>query len=191
MSMASKILKTLKTMLQAMRRQENVSAPPRTYDAEAMNNGDFIEISTYSGYRSRVRDPETPSHKLPPDVDDLTLGLTVRQALEMSRSLSLEEMNAYRNLDTLKVNYENWVDGMMKHCNYKSRRALFKNMKSCGISLKDDIITIRPSNHERLEGWSGDGLSEEDRVKLPADCTDAELGAGLRLAFSRCLPKSQ
>lgn len=191
MSMASKILRPFKALLGMARRREHVPEPSPTYRADAKTNGDFIEISTYSSYGLSIRDPEAPSHKLPPDVDDLTLGLTVRKALKMSRSLSSEEMNAYGNLDTLKVNYENWVDGMMKHCDYKSRRALFKNMKRCGISLKDDIITIRPSNHERLEGWSGDGLSEEDRVKLPADCTDAELGAGLRLAFSRCLPRSQ
>ncbi|MCT7051686.1 contact-dependent growth inhibition system immunity protein, partial [Salmonella enterica] len=47
-------------------------------------------------------------------------------------------------------------------------------------------ITIRPSFHEKLEAWSGDRISETDNVVLAVDSTPAEIGAGLRLALSRC-----
>ncbi|NDL44379.1 contact-dependent growth inhibition system immunity protein, partial [Photorhabdus laumondii] len=43
-----------------------------------------------------------------------------------------------------------------------------------------------PSSHEKLEGWSGDGISVADYVVIPADSSPEEVGAALRLAFSRC-----
>jgi len=59
-------------------------------------------------------------------------------------------------------------------------------MKSCGIELDGNIIIIRPSYHEKLEAWGGNGFTEKDYVKIPVDSSLAEIGAGLRLAFSRC-----
>ncbi|HFV6450034.1 TPA: contact-dependent growth inhibition system immunity protein, partial [Escherichia coli] len=66
------------------------------------------------------------------------------------------------------------------------KRALFKNMKKVGIHLVNDVITIRPSFHEKLEAWSGNRINESDYVVLPADSSPTEIGSGLRLALSRC-----
>ncbi len=44
-----------------------------------------------------------------------------------------------------------------------------KNMKKVGIHLVNDVITIRPSFHEKLEAWSGNRINESDYVVLPAD----------------------
>ncbi|WP_249819435.1 contact-dependent growth inhibition system immunity protein, partial [Escherichia coli] len=54
------------------------------------------------------------------------------------------------------------------------------------IHLVNDVITIRPSFHEKLEAWSGNRINESDYVVLPADSSPTEIGSGLRLALSRC-----
>ncbi|XBS71987.1 contact-dependent growth inhibition system immunity protein [Acerihabitans sp. KWT182] len=47
-------------------------------------------------------------------------------------------------------------------------------------------LRISPSQHEKRDAWSGDGLTDADDPVLPADSSPAEIGAALRLAFSRC-----
>jgi hypothetical protein len=60
-------------------------------------------------------------------------------------------------------------------------------MKSCDIECSGGIITIGPTKHEKLEGWGrtkGDGIED---VVIPPNSPPAEVGAALRLAFSRCI----
>lgn len=59
-------------------------------------------------------------------------------------------------------------------------------MKSCDIEEREGMITIGPNNHEKLEAWGrekGDGIED---VVIAASSSHAEIGAALRLAFSRC-----
>lgn len=152
--------------------------------ADAKHNGDFISIETYSGYALEMADPAAPEYLFEPNVSDESLGQAVLHALNQSRFLSLEEAKTLRM--TVEKNYADWVQKLMTQYGYKTKRALFKNMKSCGIECHEGIITIRPSHHEKLEGWGGTGISPDSYVKLSADASPAEVGAGLRLAFSRC-----
>jgi len=74
----------------------------------------------------------------------------------------------------------------MDRYGYRTKRALFKNMKSCGILAEGDVIIISPSRHEKLEAWGrekGDGIED---VVIEANRSPSEIGAALRLAFSRC-----
>lgn len=186
--MRASLIGIMNALKNLWREKDVMNEPPLVFWASAENNGDFILVETYSGYRSCAYDPEGKQHFLLPDSDDETLGAALHAALAKSRRMTLDEVRVFFDRDGLQQRYDAWVKNLMSRYGYKTRRALFKNMKSCGVELQDGVITIRPSNHERLEGWSGDGIAEEDRVKLPADCSDAELGAGLRLAFSRCIP---
>ena len=74
----------------------------------------------------------------------------------------------------------------MERYGYKTKRALFKDMKKCSIESNRGQITIRPSYHEKLEAWSGKGVSESDYVIIPSGSSPSDVGAALRLAFSRC-----
>ncbi|MBS0271758.1 MAG: CdiI family contact-dependent growth inhibition immunity protein [Proteobacteria bacterium] len=153
--------------------------------AGASDNGDFISVETYSSYSLAIGDPTVTEYLLSPEASDEELGCAVLGSLRQSRFLSFEEEGYL--LENATSNYKLWVEKLMTTYGYKTKRALFKNMKSCGVECKDNIITIRPSNHEKLEGWSGDGISQEDYVKVPSDSPPAEIGRALRLAFSRCI----
>ena len=144
----------------------------------------FYGFKAYSGYALQFEDPEADEILLDLEVSDEMLGQTVLDTLKQSRYLSRND--AWILQQEAQKKYQEWVQNMMKRYGYKGKRALFKNMKSCGVNLKNNLITIKPSKHDRLEGWSGDGFTEEDYVKIAADSPPAEIGVALRLAFTRC-----
>jgi hypothetical protein len=166
--------------------------------ANAKFNGDFILVETFSGYTSSMRDPKGKQRFLAPDANDEELGLAVLDALASSRFVlpgprtdvwihpdAGFDMELYDYRQTA-ARYAAWTKDLMARYGYKTKRALFKNMKSCSIERKGGTITISPSHHEKLEAWSrekDDGI--EDAV-IAADAKPAEIGAALRLAFSRC-----
>ena len=50
----------------------------------------------------------------------------------------------------------------------------------------NDLITISPNHHEKLEAWSGNGFTKADNDVIPANSSPAEVGAAFRVVFSRC-----
>jgi hypothetical protein len=130
-------------------------------------------------------DPDSSQHLLPLDANDEALGLAVQDALAHSRLLTMEEIAVFFNLVHSKASYDAWVADLMARYDYKTRRALFKRMLSCGVRLHEGVITFAPSRKDRLEAW--EGLSKEANVVIAADCSPAEIGAALRRAMSRCL----
>lgn len=171
----------------------------RAYWASAFCNGDFICVKTYSGYNGGRGDPKGKQHLLAPDASDESLGLAVLDAMAHSRFVlgvprpgsvyppDLEfDMDLY---DYKKVaeRYAAWTKALMERYGYRTRRALFKDMKNCSIESRNGVITIGPSNHEKLEAWGREKDDGIEDVVIPADSTPAEIGAALRLAFSRCL----
>jgi hypothetical protein len=164
-----------------------VEPPKPRREAAAKSNTDFMCIETYSCYRESARDPQGAQHLLPPEASDEELGAALLDALARSRFLTLAEADTFFFWKRIKDSYDAWVKYLMDRHGYKTKRALFKNMKNCRIESQEGKITIRPTNHEKLEGWTGDGLNEEDYVVIPADSLATEVGAALRLAFSRCI----
>jgi contact-dependent growth inhibition (CDI) system CdiI-like immunity protein len=150
----------------------------------AKNNGDFISIESYSAYSYLMADPKTPEHILSPDAPDEILGKAVLEALQCSRFLSEEEdLSLYL---TMEQRYAEWVKKTMDRFGYRNKNALFRKMKHCDIQSKDGLIVLEPSHHAKLELWTGDFIKREDYVKVPADGSLPEIGAALRLAFTRC-----
>ncbi|MDC9598218.1 contact-dependent growth inhibition system immunity protein [Xenorhabdus anantnagensis] len=170
----------------------------KTAWASVFANEDFICITTYSGYISCQRDPLGAQHLVPHSTDDQALGRLLKDALAQSRFVTAAprddvwqhpDVTFDRGLydyDSTLQRYADWVKNLMAQYQYKTKRALFKKMKKCSITCQEGKMTIRPSYHKTLESWTGDHLSESDHVILAADSPDAEIGAGIRLALSRC-----
>lgn len=144
----------------------------------------FICLVPQSGYRLAMSEPTATEYLLAPDVSDDVLGEAIRSALTESRFLSLEEANALRL--TADSRYTEWVRSLTDRYGYKTKQALFRNMRSCSISLSGDELVLSPSHHDKLDSWSrtkGDGIED---VIISFRSSSGELGAALRLAFSRC-----
>lgn len=157
------------------------------YWASVYYTKEFLCIDTYSGLGRAGRDPVFPSRLLSPDAEDELVGEQILQALSDSLTLNvLEERVAFFDLEKGKEQYAIWIAMLMEKYGYKSKKALFKDMKNCGIHLVNNVITISPTRHEKLEAWGrtkGDGIED---VTLSTDSSPSEIGAGLRLALSRC-----
>ena len=154
--------------------------------ATVYKNQDFIHVGTYSGYSSIAIDLDGIQTVLPLDVSDEELGQVTLLALSKSRVIDVSEIGTFFNIDNIKKRYDAWVADLMAKYNYKTKRALFKKMMQCSVEIRDGRLTISPFCHEKLEAWSGKGLTEDDDVILPVNSTTEEIGAGVRLAFSRC-----
>ena len=141
-------------------------------------------IQTWSGFGRYAPDHLYPPHILPLDTDNGTLGTTVLQALANSRTLDNEaERIDFLKQESFKLRYEDWVANLCGNLGYKTRRALFKNMMSGDIWLHNGCLKISPSRHVKLEAW--DAIDADD-VILSLDNSPEEIGAGLKLALSRC-----
>jgi len=117
---------------------------------------------------------------------DEVLGLAVLDALKFSRFLSMDEYHKFFDPDDNKARYASWIASLMERYGYKTKRALFKNMKNCGIHCGTDTLIFNPTHHDKLEGWSGEGIGEDDLVVRPASSSPAEVGRALKEAFVRC-----
>ena len=163
----------------------NLPKPKQWATAYATN--EFISVNTCSGLRSSARDPEGKEIFFPLDVSDEQLGAGILEALSASRFLSPDEVGSFFDLAVTEKYYENWVELLTEKFGYKSRRDVFKDMKHCMIDRVDGVITIKPTNHEKLEAWGGKGIDKNDYENLDAAASEADLGKALKSCFAKCI----
>jgi hypothetical protein len=152
--------------------------------------GSAVSLSTWSGFRSTVRDPfgELLLVKAS-DVTTAVLGDGLLRCLAASRVLDTDEARDELNdLQNLKRNYEKWVADLMEFTGIKTRRTLFREMHSCSATLTDGTITIEAKRHEKLEAWSALADREANRVRIAANEPPAAIGAAVIEALKRCWP---
>jgi hypothetical protein len=155
--------------------------------AGAFSNQALIAVDTHSGYRSAVRDPTGPQYSFASSATDEELGGAVLDCLSSSRFLDTPELRAaLMHPDALAQSYAAWLDRLMQFGGFKTKRALLKDMRCCWIELEGESISMRPSHHDKLEGWSGEGFTDADNVVVSAKESPAVIGAALREAFRRC-----
>lgn len=167
--------------------------------ADAIFNGDFMCVETWSGYRGGSHaDYKGQQIFLKPDASDEAIGLAVRDALAKSRwvlgipragSVYPPDVEFDPDLYDYKLNaerYAAWTKELMERFGYKTKRALFKDMENCAIEAIGGIMKIIPKRHIKLEAWEGLGPNNAGAVEISADSSPAEIGAALRLAFTRC-----
>lgn len=167
--------------------------------ANAYRKGDFLFIETWSGYRGGDRrDHRGKQNFLAPDAVDAVAGEAVLDALAHSRWVLPVRDNDGTDPEGVEFDldlydykqsaerYEIWIKTLMERYGYKTKRALFKDLENCQISVKDGVMKIVPLQHTKLEQWEGLGPNDAGAVEISADSSPTEIGAALRLAFTRC-----
>ena len=155
--------------------------------ASAYQNADMVRISTVSGHGLLVDDPQGKETLLGNDADDAALGVAVKEALARSRFLPLDEAREFLDYKRVEQRYEERTKVLMERYGYKNKAALFRGMKRCGITLSNGVITIAPTVHEGSDSWRRNKSDELDDVVIAANRSAAEIGAALKLGFSRCV----
>ncbi|WP_325090315.1 contact-dependent growth inhibition system immunity protein [Burkholderia contaminans] len=152
--------------------------------AIASVNEKFIWIAPQAGYRMAILDLDSEERMLSPNAPDEEVGEAIQSALKESKFLSLEEFYAFQTRADLL--YSDWVKKMITRYNYRSKQAFFKEMKRCNIVEKEGVLAISPSHHNRMDSWSRSKIDDIEDVFISTTSSVAEIGAALRLAFSRC-----
>ena len=161
--------------------------PEKCAWAGAYQNQDMICVDSCSGYRGCAYDPRGNQTVFGVDADDDALGIAVQNALAGSRFLSIKEIPDFFDYRRVEERYAERVKSLMARQGYKTKTALFRGMKFCSIRLSKGMIEIVPTTHEELEAWGREKDDGIEDVFVVADSTAKEIGAALRLGFSRCV----
>jgi hypothetical protein len=155
-------------------------------NASVLCNEDFFKVITISQGMLNYADPDVAPRLLAPDAADEPLGHAVRRALADSKRIGLSEFQALLKSKAVQNASKEHEAALMSQHGYKSRRAMFINMKCCDVAVYDDRIEIQPQHHNSIDGFSATKQDQAKILSLAIDATDAELGATLKQAFLRC-----
>lgn len=175
----------------------------RGWWAEARWHPDFLCILTQSGYRGGQNiDEKGRELYLATESGDKSWGEAVIDALSVSRWLLPkadpdnvyypdvefdEDTASYRNAALREIE---WAKRIKEKYRLKNKKDIYVPMKRCDISKRSGNITIKCRVHypESQHGdcWGFDTSEHAPYVILPEMASVEEIGAGLRVAFSRC-----
>jgi hypothetical protein len=149
-------------------------------------NNDFFRIYTMSRGGLRYGDPDVEPFYLPPDTSNQDLGITLRMAMSKSKQVSAEKFMEIFKSGIVQEKSKEEDKKLMKQYSYKTKRALYRNMDICWISVYEGKIEIKPTHHNSIDGYSGISNDGPEILYLPVTASDEELGAALREGLSRC-----
>jgi hypothetical protein len=151
--------------------------------ATAYFNGELFCVQTQSG-RGLVRfDLQGSQLLLTADVADCDLGSATLEALHHSRFLSEREADEFFAPRVIETEHDIWINRIMAQHNYRGLEQCFQKMLNCGISFTMGLLTFSPTHHETLVAWSRKVACD---VVIAGNSSAPEVGAALRLVFSRC-----
>jgi CDI immunity protein len=154
-------------------------------------NGDFYYTQSKTCGGS-LGDPDGKYYYLAPDISDQLLGEAVLDVLMLCRDIDLAEGENYSVESkkiaerSIKITAEKTQAEMIKY-GYKNERAKFRNMLVCNVVSEKGLISISPTNHDRLDGWAGISDDAFINVTLAANSPPGAVAAALREGFRRCI----
>ena len=151
----------------------------------AFFNDNFFWLHTQAVGMINVGDPLVEPEYLAPYVDDAMLGATLRQCLQKSRHIEMSEFQKMFKAGVFNQLDEERGQAAMQKYGYKTKRALYKNMLCCWISMFDGKVKIAPSHQKSVDSYTATKDGPEP-FTLHGPISDAELGAALREGFKRC-----
>lgn len=127
------------------------------------------------------RSPETVEWRS----EDGSLGACVRAAIMASR-FNIPQPAAWANgIDSDKAEQD---IQLARAFGLSDAKRLYNGLRYCIGKLERGLIRIIPTRRRRRDFFPFDPVSQAGRADavVPADAADADLGAAVRLAFSRC-----
>lgn len=151
--------------------------------AAAYATDKVLVIETCSGLARVASDPAGKLYVLAANASDEEAGAALRGTLAASRVLAAEEVADFFDPSQIERRHEEWVKIILAGGWHATRRDLFSQMKHCPAIQAGEEIILRPTEHDKREGWCG--LGAATHVHVQSKATDGELGAALRTALER------
>lgn len=151
-------------------------------------DGQKVLFEPLFGYRQYVPLPDSKRKIF--DIASLTscdLGQNIREVLANSRVLDISEVDDFFDDERLVKDDAECLNIMIEIFEKKSKAALYSNLMKCPLHLENEIVSFRPTKHDRSDRYSGLSLDDKELIYLPLDSSDEDLGDALKLAFKRCI----
>lgn len=131
-------------------------------------------------------DPDVAPHYLESGVNDAELGEALRSALRESKCVSAEDFQNLFKSGVIQNAERERVEWAMARYGYKTKRAMYKDMRCCWIKFQGGVVEIKPTFHKSMDCYTGLSNGGPGIIHVRDAVSDAELGAALREGFGRC-----
>ena len=151
-------------------------------------NNEFLLVTSIIRGMIGMTDPDQDFVFNKVDITDSYFGKLVREKLDESREVSLQEFQAIFNSEKMKGLQKNLEEEMKKRYGYKNKKSIYKDMSFLSLEQDDLYITISPLHQDSLDGSTGISLPDNSPLEFKYDknISDEELGKAVRQALTYC-----
>ena len=151
-------------------------------------NKDFLLVTSFIRGMIAMTDPDQDFIFNQVDITDSYFGKLVREKLDESREVSLQEFQAIFNSEKMKGLQKRLEEEMKKRYGYKNKKSIYKDMSFLSLEQDASFIIIAPLHQDSLGGYSGISLPDNSPLEFKYDknISDEELGKAVRQALTYC-----
>ena len=151
-------------------------------------NNEFLLVTSIIRGMIGMTDPDQDFVFNKVDITDSYFGKLVKEKLDESREVSLQEFQAIFNSEKMKGLQKRLEEEMKKRYGYKNKKSIYKDMSSLSLEQDDLYITISPLHQDSLDGSTGISLPDNSPLEFKYDksISDEELGKAIRQALTYC-----
>ena len=151
-------------------------------------NNEFLLVTSIIRGMIGMTDPDQDFVFNKVDITDSYFGKLVKEKLDESREVSLQEFQAIFNSEKMKGLQKNLEEEMKKRYGYKNKKSIYKDMSFLSLEQEASFIIIAPLHQDSLGGYSGISLPDNSPLEFKYDknISDEELGKAIRQALTYC-----
>ena len=151
-------------------------------------NNEFLLVTSIIRGMIGMTDPDQDFVFNKVDITDSYFGKLVKEKLDESREVSLQEFQAIFNSEKMKGLQKRLEEEMKKRYGYKNKKSIYKDMSFLSLEQDNLYITISPLHQDSLDGSTGISLPDNSPLEFKYDknISDEELGKAIRQALTYC-----
>ena len=151
-------------------------------------NNEFLLVTSIIRGMIGMTDPDQDFVFNKVDITDSYFGKLVKEKLDESREVSLQEFQAIFNSEKMKGLQKRLEEEMKKRYGYKNKKSIYKDMSFLSLEQDNLYITISPLHQDSLDGSTGISLPDNSPLEFKYDknISDEELGKAVREALTYC-----
>ena len=151
-------------------------------------NNEFLLVTSIIRGMIGMTDPDQDFIFNKVDITDSYFGKLVKEKLDESREVSLQEFQAIFNSEKMKGLQKRLEEEMKKRYGYKNKKSIYKDMSFLSLEQDNLYITISPLHQDSLDGSTGISLPDNSPLEFKYDknISDEELGKAIRQALTYC-----
>ena len=151
-------------------------------------NNEFLLVTSIIRGMIGMTDPDQDFIFNQVDITDSYFGKLVREKLDESREVSLQEFQAIFNSEKMKGFQKRLEEEMKKRYGYKNKKSIYKDMSFLSLEQDNLYITISPLHQDSLDGSTGISLPDNSPLEFKYDknISDEEVGKAVRQALTYC-----